>query len=238
MSEEEEIGVKDQETAVPESNSEEVSPSQVDGDDKPKEKSKEFNFAKLREKTESFEKKNQMLENEIKELKKAMESKNVSTHSVEEEELEKLDPDDILTVQQAKKLSEKQAKKIVQEMFEKQERASLPAKTKSQFSDFDDIMTKENIEKFEQEEPGLAEACAKSSNPWESTYKLLKKLIVPSQDTRKNEAQKKLEENEKRPGSLNSVPKKSPLSDANAWAEASKKELYAEMMRAARSYSS
>jgi len=234
MSEEEASGVKDQETAVPEANSEEVSQSQVEGDNKPKEGSKEYNFAKLREKTESFEKKNLMLENEIKELKKAMESKQASTQSVEDDELEKLDPDDILTVNQAKKLSEKQAKKIVQEMLEKQEKASLPDKTKAQFSDFDDVLTEENIKKLETDEPGLAAACANAPNPWEATYKILKKFILPSQEKKQNKGEEKMNENLSKPASVNSVGKRGPLSNANAWSEASRDDLYKEMMQSAR----
>jgi len=234
MSEEEAKGVKDQETAIPEANSEDKGPSQEAKSNQPKEGSKEYNFARLREKSEMAEKKSLALEKEIIELKKAMESKVASTLSVEEDELEKLDPDDILTVQQAKKLSEKQAKIIVQDMLEKQEKASLPEKTKVKFNDFDNVMTEENIKKLEIDEPGLAAACAKAPNPWEATYKILKKFILPSQEGKQNKGEEKMNENLSKPASVNSVGRRGPLSDANTWSEASRDDLYKEMMQSAR----
>ena len=226
MTEEEAKSVKNQETANPEANSE--SPTQ-----KQDESSKELNFAKLREKAEKAERQNQELERQVRELKEAFERKNAPTETVEVDELDSLSPEDIVTVKQAMKLSEKQAKKIVQEMIEQKERASLPEKAKAMYSDFENVMTKENIQKFEQLEPGLAEACAKAKNPWDATYKMLKKFVLPQDEVKANKAEKKLEETLARPASSNSVGRAGPLSDANQWSEASRDELYKEMMNSA-----
>ena len=84
----------------------------------PAEGSKEYNFARLREKADLADRKNAELERKIIELTQAFEKKNAP---VEEDELSQLAPDDILTVDQATKLSEKQARKIVQEMLKQQE---------------------------------------------------------------------------------------------------------------------
>jgi len=229
MTEEEARDVNNQETVAPEAKSEDQSPEQVQ---QSSEGSKEYNFARLRQKAEESERKNIELERKVKELTDAFEKKNAPP--VEEDELSKLAPDDILTVEQAAKLSEKQAKKIVQEMLNKQEMASLPSKARSQFNDFDNIVTEENIKKLEMEEPGLAAACSKAPNPWEATYKVLKKFVLPQQEGKSIQADVKMKESMSRPASSNSVGRQGPLSNANAWSEASKDDLYREMMDAAR----
>ena len=197
----------------------------------PAEGSKEYNFARLREKADLADRKNAELERKIIELTQAFEKKNAP---VEEDELSQLAPDDILTVDQATKLSEKQARKIVQEMLKQQEVASLPSKARSQFNDFDSIVTEENIKKLEMDEPGLAAACANAPNPWEATYKILKKFVTPQQEVKANKGDMKMKENMSMPVSSNSIGRNSPLSNANTWSEASREDLYKEMMQAAR----
>jgi len=127
MSEEEANGVKDQETATPEAASEDNSQSQAQETNErkePEEGSKEYNFARLREKAEIADKKNEKLEREVKELREAFEKKNAPAPPEEDDELARLAPDDIVTVEQAYKLSERQAKKIVKEVIEKQEKGN------------------------------------------------------------------------------------------------------------------
>ena len=237
MTEEEARDVNNQETVEPEAKSEDQSPAQVSSSNEgqePKEGSKEYNFARLREKTEASEKRSEELERKVKELTEAFERKNAPAPPQEEDELSKLDPEDILTVKQATKLSERQAKKIIQEMLQEQERASLPNRTRSQFGDFDDVMTEDNIKKLETEEPGLAAACAKAPNPWEAAYKILKKFVLPQQEAKGTKSDEKMKENLSTPTSSNSVGRQGPLSNANTWSEASRDELYKEMMQAAR----
>jgi hypothetical protein len=237
MSEDTTKGVESQNVADSENSSEDKSQNQVEknsNSESPKEGSKEYNFARLREKAETACKKNDQLEKEIMELKETISKRENSTLSVEEDEISKLSPDDILTVNQAYKLSEKQAKKIVGEILEKKERDSLPEKTRSKFNDFDEIMTTENIKKLEIDEPGLAAACMKAPNPWEATYKILKKFVITQENLKSNKNEEKLKENFSKPGSLNSIGKNKPLSNANVWSEASKEELYKEMLQASR----
>ena len=95
-------------------------------------------------------------------------------------------------------------------------------------------MTQENIKKFEQEEPGLAQACANAPNPWEATYKMLKKFVLPQQENKALKGDEKMKENLSKPASSNSVGRHAPLDNANLWSEASRDDLYKEMMRAAR----
>jgi hypothetical protein len=225
MTEEEAKSVNNQEVAAPEANSE----SQAQKQD---ESSKEMNFARLREKAEASDRKSQELERQLKEIAAKLAERERPPEQPKDE-LENLSPDDIVTVQQAIKLSEARARKIVDETLAERERKSLPSKTKAQFNDFDVVMTKENIEKFEQAEPELADACVKSSNPWAASYKLIKKFIMTDDNKKVNDSRKILKENEDKPLSSQSVGYSTPLSQANLWAEKSKEDVYREMMQKA-----
>ena len=223
MSEEEVKDVNTQDAVAPETNSEDSkSQAQVEStaSQEPAEGSKEYNFARIRQK-------NDELERQVNELIKRENER--SKPAPEIDELDSLSNDDILTVEQAAK----QAEKIVNKVLAQREMAELPIKTKAQFTDFDSVMTKENIKKLETEEPGLADACAKSSNPWEATYKILKKFILPQQDVKFNKNDEKMKENLSKPISSNAVGR-GPLSNANNWSEASKDDLYKEMMESSR----
>jgi len=225
MTEEEAKSVNTQEVAAPEANSE----SQAQKQD---ESSKEMNFAKLREKAEMSDRKSQELERQLKEIRESLQAKEKPPEPPKDE-LDSLDPNDIVTVSQAIKLSEARARKIVDETLAERERKALPSKVKAQFNDFDVVMTKENIEKFEQAEPALAEACVKSSNPWEASYKLIKKFVMTEEKQKVKDSEKILKENEDKPLSSQSTGHSTPLSQANLWAEKSKDEVYYEMLRKA-----
>ena len=231
MSEEEAKSVN-QEVANPEANSEEQV-KHTHEEAQPAEGSKEFNFARLREKAEASDKKSAELEKQVKELRDAFEGKNKPAPPPEEDELSNLDPEDIITVKQAMKVSERQAKKIVQEMLQKQEVVSMPSKAKAQFDDFDSIMTEENIKKLENEEPEIAIFCAKAPNPWETTYKMVKKFVMPKEASQ-SKGEKKMEENMAKPASSNSVGAKTPLQSAYMYSEADKDQLHKEMKGYAR----
>jgi hypothetical protein len=151
----------------------------------------------------------------------------------EEDELSSLADDDILTVKQAKKLATMQAEQLINKTLEQRERATLPERVRGKFDDYDAIMTEANIKKLEQDEPGLAQACSVAPNPWEATYKIVKKFIVPQQETKAIKGDEKMKENLSKPASVNSAGRQGPLNNANLWSEASKEDLYKEMMQAA-----
>jgi len=225
MSEEEKKDVKDQETVAPDNTQRQNEPegqSESSANQDPVKGSKEYNFAQLRQKTED-------LERQLFEFKKKEQERNTPPPPQEEQ----LVDDDIITVAQAKKLAQRQAEDIINQKLLERERARLPDQARSKFNDFDAIMTEENIKKLETEEPGLAEACAKATNPWEATYKILKKFVVPQQEVRNSKNDEKMKENLSKPVSVNSVGR-GPLQNANMWSEASKEELYKEMMQSAR----
>ena len=194
--------------------------------------SKEMNFAKLREKSEAAEKKSAELERQMKELLRREEERNRPAPTKEEDELSSLAEDDILTVKQARKLATIQAEELIKKTLDQRERATLPDRTRGKFEDFDAVMTEENIKKLELDEPGLAQACFVAPNPWEATYKIVKKFIVSQQETKASKGDEKMKENLSKPASVNSAGRQGPLNNANLWSEASKEDLYKEMMQA------
>jgi hypothetical protein len=224
MSEEAE-NVNNQEVVEPEANVSDGTPQEPRKDEK---SDKELNFERLRKKNEELERYVRDIQEQFQRQQKP------PPPPQEEDELSSLTPDDIITVSQANKLAEKRAKALIDKAFQERERASLPDKTRSKYDDYDKVMTKDNIEKFEQLEPGLADACAKASNPWETTYKMIRKFVLPAEEKRFDKAAERAEENLQKPSSIHSIGKRGPLSQANQWSEASKEQLYKEMMEAAR----
>jgi len=228
MSEEEAKSVNNQEAAVPEAESERQEPNQAPNEttetSQERENSKEFNFARLR-------KKNEELERQIYELRENLTRKVEPTP--EPDEIDTLGDDDILTKKQAAKLAEKRAQELINKTLAEREKASLPDKTRTQFQDYDQVMTIDNVKKFEQEEPGLAAACAGAPNPWEATYKMLKKFVLTPEEVKSTKLEEKMKDNLSKPQSSNSVARQGPLANANMWAEASKEQLYKEMIDAA-----
>lgn len=218
MTEEKANGVTDQEVAKPVANSEETQVQQTHETQEQVESSKDYNFARLRKKAEDAEVKNAELERQIRELRENFERKNEPV----KEPVAPRDPEDFVTYGELEAFKNEQA------------RLELSRRSKSQFSDFDEIMTQENIKKLEMNEPGLAQACANAPNPWEATYKILKKFILPENTVNVEKADMKVKENMSKPASSNSISQQRPLSNANQWSEASQDELYKEMMQAAR----
>ncbi len=224
MTEEQTQSVNNQEAAIPEVKSESQEQIQAPKVEE-KENSKEINFAKLRKKMDELERQNN-------ELKLAFSQKTAPPPELDE--LDSLGEDDIITLKQAKKLANKMAKETVTKTLEEREKALLPERTRQQFADYDQVMSIDNVKKFEQEEPGLAAACMSAPNPWEATYKMLKKFVLPTTEKKADKMEDRMKDNLSKPVSSNSIGRQGPLANANLWAEASKEELNREMMEAAR----
>jgi hypothetical protein len=75
--------------------------------------------------------------------------------------------------------------------------------------------------------------CASAANPWESTYKILKRFYIPEPKV-PSKGEEKLKANASVPASVHSVGPSKPLDNVNSWSEASKERLYKEMMEAAK----
>jgi hypothetical protein len=204
--------------------------------EEPKEGSKEYNFARLREKNELLERQNQEMMGALRQIQDSLKAKEPPPVQ-EVDELASLGDDDIITKKQAFKAAERMAKKIVQESLAIQEKQSLPHRTRQQFNDFDEVLTDENIKEFEKSNPVLAGACTRADNPWQAAYEAIK--MSPIYQDRKARKQmekdsKKIDENISKPISSNAIGKPGALANANSYGEMSRDELYREMQKAAR----
>jgi len=188
--------------------------------------SKEYNWRQM-------ELKNRQLEEQLNELKNSINSNKKQeepTTNKEEDELLSLEDDDLLTKKQAERLAELRAKKIIEEEFSKREKASLPEKTKAQFADFDQVVTTENIEKLIKEDPDLEYDIQVSKNPYARAYKAIKQSQFYNEMKKHSANKEKIEENQRKPISSNSLGKQSPLSTASDYMKGSP-DLFTEMQK-------
>ena len=194
----------------------------------------EYNWAEMRR---------QMREKDqqIDELRKQFSSiSQRNPNQEEEDELAKLAEDDILTVAQAKKLAQKMARNVAEEVIRKREASTVDERLSMKFPDYADVVTKENIELAEQLEPELAEAIGKMDDPYKqrvSAYKLLKRVAAKG-DVGNSMEKKKAMANSQKPLSVNAVTKQSAIGNAhlfeNGLTPELKKQLYKEMREAAK----
>jgi hypothetical protein len=141
----------------------------------------------------------------------------------EKDELSELDADDIITVRQAEKLAEKRARKVIEEELKRKEMERLPSMVKAQYSDYDAVVTPENLELLIKEDPDLEYDIKVAKNPYARAYKAIKQATFFKEQGSYAEANAKIEENSKKPVSSNAVGKTRPLEQANAYVKPDKK---------------
>jgi len=188
--------------------------------------SKEYNWRKMEEK---HKKEMEQLQKELQEIRLNQES---AIKPREEEELQ-LEKDDLITYEQLDKLADKKARAIFQEEMKKAERAKQPLAVKQKYPDFESVVTSDNIEKLKQEDPELERLILLSENPYERTYREIKRSDFYKSQLANKESDERIAENSKKPVSSNSLGKQRPLSYANDYAKGSP-ELWKEMQHYAR----
>jgi len=195
-----------------------------------KDNSKESNFRALREKQEQLEKAH----------KEALEKlKKYETKQPEDEDLEiNIGDDDLFEGKHYRKL-QKQLKKQEETLKNYENQVKLTTtetKLKTQYTDFDKVVSEENIRKLRETEPEIAQAISSTSDIYSkavSAYKMIKKLGIYVEDNfqeDRNLAQK----NAMKPKSVASVSPQqaeSPLTRANAFANGLTSELKRELWR-------
>lgn len=169
-------------------------------------------------------------------------------HKPQEEPEEDIgDPSDLVTKAELKKYAEKLAKKQVEKLLQERDqyekerqRNSAPARLKEKFSDFEQVVNQEALERFTQQDPELAESLGMlASDPYKqgiAVYKAIKAMQPTQKVTHMQE--KKVE---RPPISSSAAPKSSSaLSNANLFANGLtpelKAQLYKEMEEATRRY--
>jgi len=116
---------------------------------------------------------------ELEELKKQMAIQTRQPQVEEKDEFADLDPDEVLTVSQARKLAERlsekkaeqTAKRVVQEYSQQQAIQSDEARMRDKFSDYDYVIENFALPQIKNN-PALAYQIQNSKNPAETAYKL------------------------------------------------------------------
>ena len=150
---------------------------------------------------------------EIQELKRFNSDKKTEQAHSDFDELDSLASDDIVTVGQARKMAEQIAQRTAVEVSRKNEGELRKLEMLSQFSDFNSVVSDENIKKLEREHPAIAEGIAKSSNPYKGAYDVIKAFY--SKNHEDSAAAKAVEENLSKPKSVHSQGYKGPLAEAS-----------------------
>ena len=194
----------------------------------------EYNWSEARRKMEQLERKSREQEEMIARLQQPKEEA--------DDELNNLAEDDILTVSQARKLATKMAKQVANEAIRQREALTVDDRLRSKFSDYDQVVTTENIELLKQNDPELALSLQRlSDDPYAQSiaaYKLLKNTGygAPVKSAAPTLEKKKALENSQKPLSVNTVTKQSAIGNAHAFENGLtpdlKKQLWADMQKA------
>lgn len=157
----------------------------------------------------------------------------------EQDELATLAEDDILTVKQARKLAEKMAQKVASDVLRQRDASTAEERAQLKYPDFNEVVSKENIEYLKETKPRLAKSLASMTDPYEqalAAYELLKEMgkpKTPSLEKRKAEA------NSQKPVSVNAITNASPIGKAsmfeNGLTPELKQQLWKEMQTAMKS---
>jgi len=191
-----------------------------------------YNWGEARRKMQDLERKAQEQDELIRRLQ--------AQAPKEKDDLEDLTDDDIVTVSQAKKLAAKMAYQVADQVVKQKDLSTLEDRINTKFPDFQDIVSKDAIERLKSDEPELALSLANMQDPYQqavAAYKLLKK--IGGKDALTHE-QKKALENRSKPQSSQTIVKNSAIGNAhlfeNGLTPELKKQLYQEMQQAMKGF--
>jgi hypothetical protein len=165
----------------------------------------------------------------------------LSPKAEEDDGLEKLGDDDIITKAHAKKLAQKIGRQIAEEVIKKRDDSTVEERVRNRCPDFDEFVTPENIENLKKQEPELALSLANTSDNYSkavATYKVLKQMIGANVEKRSIPEKEKALKNSQKPLSVNAVSKNSAIGNAhlfeNGLTDELKASLYKEMQQCAK----
>jgi mannosyltransferase OCH1-like enzyme len=134
----------------------------------------EYNWKEARRKMDTLEQRNYELEAKLNQI-----TANQKPHN-EDDELSRLQDDDIITAKQARNLAMKLAKQVSEQAIREREAQTVDDRLMSKFPDYQQVVSKENIDLLQQQEPELARSLyALQNDPLSqgiAAYKMLKKL--------------------------------------------------------------
>ena len=187
----------------------------------------------------------QELERKAKEQEELIAQLKTPARPPEVDELDKLGDEDIVTKGQARKLAAKMAEEIASRVIRERENATVEDRLNLKFQDFNQVVTKENIELLKETEPELAMSLAQNTDQYSqgiAAYKLLKRLGIGEPEMPKEPLREKQKAiaNSQKPVSVNAVTKSSAIGNAhmfeNGLTPELKKSLWDEMERARKGY--
>lgn len=204
-----------------------------EGDQSAQEDPQEKNWRELRQTLKEFKNENKEIRRENQYLAQKLMEMDSGKNSAAQEE-EKFDEDELVTYKTLKKYDQKLTQKI-----KAAESAAAVDRLKVQFKDFDEVVTAENVQYLQENEPELVASLQNLKNePYKqavAAYKLLKKTDYYTQKGGM-EMKKRVEENSKKPASSHSARKGTALADANRFANGLtpdlKSQLWKEMQEA------
>jgi hypothetical protein len=164
-------------------------------------RSKEYNLRIMRERMESIEKENQ-------EYKRILQQQQ---QPVEEDEDLNIDDDSFIEAKQYKKHIKniqkdlKETKKLLEENSKKNAMANAQVLLKSQFNDFDTVVSEENLKKLSDTQPVLYRTLLASSDIYDrgySAYAMIKNSNIIKSNSQYSDQDKRLEENKTKPRAI------------------------------------
>lgn len=183
----------------------------------------------------------QELERKSKEQEELIQRLTAPKVEKEDDDLDKIGDEDIVTKAQARKLASRMAEEIAQKVIKQREASTVDERLQIKYPDFAQVVTKENIELLKETEPELAESLGYNPDPYKqgiAAYKLLKKAGLEGNPKGSLPEKQKAVQNGQKPVSVNAVTKQSAIGNAHLFENGLTKELksslWKEMQQAAK----
>ncbi len=175
----------------------------------PEESDKERNFAAMRERQDALERRLEEKDLEIQAIRQEQQQAQPLQEEPEVDELDSISGDEWLTKEQSEKLATRQANTAVDKALEKDRirraKEEFPDRIKKDFPDFDQVVSKENVNYLKANKPHLAAALAATQDllaQAEGAYDAIKMYCPSIQVTQDKE---RAEKNASRPGTLDAA---------------------------------
>ena len=151
----------------------------------------------------------------------AREIESLKNPKKEEFNIDSISDDDLLTKAQTLKAAEKIAANAVAQAMRQREYKESPKLIESECQDYESVVTAENIERLKQKSPRMAAALSKIEDPYAQgmlAYNQIKALGI-SKPGLDQMSKAKLEENSKKPASMNTMQGKNALTEAYSYSQ-------------------
>ena len=210
---------------------------------------KEENFRKLREKTERLEKERdeaiRLAEDYYKKVSSSTPQKQEEPPEEEDDSPLSISDDDLVEGKHLNKFQKKilRLEKKIQQYEQRTQEEETYTKVKSDYNDFNTVVSRENVKKLRELDPDLAEAIARTPDMYKQAslaYKMIKKLGIAKDEYSQDREIAQRNSNKPKPSAVVSPQTgDTPLTKANAFANGLtddlKKQLRLEMEQARRS---